>query len=122
MLVQMVEAKRWDVTYGFGFEAQTGMPACQYCTQQGTTKAQEGKAGVSPRVSIDVSRINLRGTEDVADAARDVRPAGKGGTLTFQNPHFFGHKNLAFRQSGGYTNVQDITTFSRRRRCRGMCG
>ena len=26
VLVQVTEAKRWDVTYGFGFEAQTGTP------------------------------------------------------------------------------------------------
>ncbi len=26
VLVQVTEAKRWDVTYGFGFEAQTGVP------------------------------------------------------------------------------------------------
>jgi outer membrane protein insertion porin family len=26
VLVQLTEAKRWDVTYGFGFEAQTGTP------------------------------------------------------------------------------------------------
>ncbi len=27
VLVQVTEAKRWDVTYGFGFEAQTGTPS-----------------------------------------------------------------------------------------------
>ncbi len=26
VLLQLTEAKRWDVTYGFGFEAQTGTP------------------------------------------------------------------------------------------------
>ena len=49
VLLQATEAKRWDLTYGFGFEAQLGTPGCgQYCTQVGTTAAQEGKAGVSP--------------------------------------------------------------------------
>ena len=32
-------------------------------------------------------------------------------TLTFQNPHFFGKANLASSVSGGYSNVQNITTF-----------
>ncbi len=112
VLVQTVEAKRWDVTYGFGFEAQTGIPACQFCTQQGTTKAQEGKAGVSPRVSIDVSRINFRGTQDVLTVHGTYGLLEKVATVTFQIPHFLGHKNLAFQTSGGYTNVQDITTFA----------
>ena len=26
VLLQLTEAKRWNVTYGFGFEAQTGTP------------------------------------------------------------------------------------------------
>ncbi len=112
VVVQIVEAKRWNVTYGFGFEAQTGVPACQFCTQQGTTNAQEGKAGVSPRVSLDVSRINFRGTQDSLTFHGTYGLLEKVATVTFQIPHFYGHKNLAFQASGGYTNVQDITTFA----------
>jgi outer membrane protein insertion porin family len=111
VLVQITEAKRWDVTYGFGFEVQTGIPACQYCTQQGTTLAQQGKAGASPRVSLDVSRINVRGTDDSLTLHTEYGLLEKIATLTFQNPHFEGHKNLALQISGGYSNVQDITTF-----------
>ena len=111
VLIQVTEAKRWDVTYGFGFEAQLGRPACQFCTQQGTTKAQEGTAGVSPRVSLDVSRINVRGTQDTLTLHTTYGLLEKVATLTFQNPHLYGRKNLAFQLSGGYTNVQDITTF-----------
>lgn len=112
VVIQTVEAARWNVTYGFGFEAQTGVPACQFCTQQGTTKAQEGKAGVSPRVSLDVSRINLRGTQDVLTLHGTYGLLEKVATVTFQIPHFYGRKFLAFQASGGYTNVQDITTFA----------
>jgi len=70
VLVQVTEAKRWDVTYGFGFEAQTGTPAqgqistaskIQLGLDPNVQYTQEGKTGVSPRVSMDVSRINLRG-------------------------------------------------------------
>ena len=112
VVLQTVEAKRWNVTYGFGFEAQTGVPACQFCTQQGTTKAQEGKAGVSPRASIDVSRINVLGTQDSVTFHGTYGLLEKVATVTFQIPHFYGHKNLAFQAGGGYTNVQDITTFA----------
>src|SRR6202034_1207745 len=65
VLVQLTEARRWDVTYGFGFEAQTGTPALvpgEFRSGTGTA-AQNGKAGVSPRVTGDVSRINLFGTD-----------------------------------------------------------
>ena len=111
VVVQITEAKRWDVTYGFGFEAQTGVPSCQYCTQQGTTLAQQGKAGVSPRVLADVSRINLRGTDDSLTLHTEYGLLETIATLTFQNPHLRGNKNLALQISGGYSNVQDITTF-----------
>jgi outer membrane protein insertion porin family len=111
VLIQLTEAKRWDVTYGFGFEAQTGTPGCNTCTQQGTTKAQEGKAGVSPRVSVDVSRINVLGTQDSLSLHTTYGLLEKVATLTFQNPHLYGSDKFAFQVSGGYSNVQNITTF-----------
>jgi outer membrane protein assembly complex protein YaeT len=111
VLVQITEAKRWDVTYGFGIEAQTGIPACTYCTQQGTTAAQEGKAGVSPRVLMDVSRINFRGKDNTLTLHTEYGLLEKIATLTFQNPHLEGSKKLSMQIAGGYSNVQDITTF-----------
>jgi len=112
VLVQLQEAKRWDVTYGFGFEAQTGLPACNYCTQQGTTAAQQGKAGVSPRISLDVTRINVRGKDNSLTLHSSYGLLERVATLTFQNPHLFGSQNLSAQVSGGYSNVQDITTFA----------
>jgi outer membrane protein insertion porin family len=112
VLLQLTEAKRWDVTYGFGFEAQTGVPSCgQYCTQVGTTAAQEGKAGVSPRVTLDVSRINLRGTDNSLTLHTTYGLLEKVAEITFSDPHFRGAKNFAAQLSGGYSNVQDISTF-----------
>jgi outer membrane protein insertion porin family len=111
VLLQLTEAKRWDVTYGFGFEAQTGTPGCNTCTQQGTTRAQEGKAGVSPRVSVDVSRINVLGTQNSLSLHTTYGLLEKVATLTFQNPHLYGSDKFAFQVSGGYSNVQNITTF-----------
>ena len=57
VLVQVTEAKRWDVTYGFGFEAQTGLPSqgqisaaskIQLGLDPNAQFSQEGKTGVSP--------------------------------------------------------------------------
>ncbi len=112
VLVQIQEAKRWDVTYGFGLEAQTGLPACNYCTQQGTTAAQQGRAGVSPRVSIDVTRINVRGQDESLTLHGSYGLLERVVTLTFQNPHIRDFKTLSAQVSGGYSNVQDITTFA----------
>ena len=112
VLIQVVEAKRWDVTYGVGFEAQTGLPACTYCTQQGTTAAQEGKAGVSERVSLDIGRINVFGKDNSLTLHTQYGLLEKVATLTFQNPHLYGSPKFAAQISGGYSNVQDITTFA----------
>ena len=121
VLVQLTEAKRWDVTYGFGFEAQTGTP------QRGTISeasliqlglppnyqlSQSGKAGVSPRVSLDISRINLFGTEKSLTLHTAYGLLETIATLSFQNPHLLGSPNLSAQISGGYTNVQNISTFA----------
>jgi outer membrane protein insertion porin family len=112
VLIQIAEARRWDVTYGVGFEAQTGLPACNYCTQQGTTAAQQGKAGVSERVSLDVTRINLRGTDDSITLHGSYGLLERVGSVTFQNPHLFSNPRFGAQVSASYSNVQDITTFA----------
>ncbi len=113
VLVQVTEARRWDVTYGFGFEAQTGTPGVVTGLPKGsTTAAQNGKAGVSPRVSLDVARINLRGTQDSLTLHSDYGLLEEIASLTFNVPLFFGKQNLTGSISGGYSNIQDITTFA----------
>ena len=112
VLVQLTEAKRWDVTYGFGFEAQTGTPGVVPGQTRGSTAAQNGKAGVSPRVSLDVSRINLRGTTQSLTLHTTYGLLERVATLSYTVPQFFSRPNLTAALSGGYSNVQDITTFS----------
>ena len=112
VLVQITEAKRWDVTYGFGFEAQTGTPGITTGQTRGTTAAQNGQAGVSPRVSVDVSRINLRGTQDSLTLHASYGLLEEVATLSFNVPQLFGKRNLTGSISGGYSNVQNITTFA----------
>ncbi len=112
VVLQIAEAKRWDVTYGFGFEVQTGVPSCgMYCTQVGTTAAQQGKAGASPRISLDVSRINLRGTDNSLTFHGEYGLLEEIATGSFNNPHLFGRKNFSGQIAGGYSNVQNISTF-----------
>ncbi len=120
VLVQLTEAKRWDVTYGFGFEAQTGQPASGNISQaslillgigSSTPTKQEGNLGVSPRISADVSRINLFGTDRSLTLHTTYGLLEKVATLSFNNPHLLGYRSLTGSVSGGYSNVQNITTF-----------
>jgi outer membrane protein insertion porin family len=58
--LQTTEARRWDVSYGAGFEVQTG-------TVNGTNNSNpNGTTGASPRVLLQVSRINLFGRNQTA--------------------------------------------------------
>jgi outer membrane protein insertion porin family len=120
VLLQLTEAKRWNVTYGFGFEAQTGTPQTGTISEASCIQlminpcnklTQEGKAGVSPRVSMDVSRINLWGTEDSVTLHSSYGLLEQVGILTLQNPHLRGSKSFSAAVSGGYSNIQDISTF-----------
>jgi outer membrane protein insertion porin family len=121
VLVQVTEAKRWNVTYGFGFEAQTGTPAQGTISEASRillglspteTVTQEGRAGVSPRVGLDVSRINLRGTDDSLTLHTTYGLLEQVAIITLLNPHLRDSKNFSASISGGYSNVQDITTFA----------
>ena len=112
VLVQLTEARRWDVTYGFGIEAQSGTPALVPGQSRGLTAAQNGKAGVSPRVSLDVSRTALRGTQDSLTLHTTYGLLERVATLSYNSPRLFGKQALTGTLSGGYANVQDITTFA----------
>ncbi len=115
VLVQITEAKRWDVTYGFGFEAQLNQP--QFIPGQGLqngaqgTAAQNGRAGASPRVSADISRINLFGTQKSLTLHTTYGLLEQIASLSFNNPNLLGNPNLTATLSAGYSNVQNITTF-----------
>jgi outer membrane protein insertion porin family len=117
VLLQFTEAKRWDVTYGVGFQAQTGNPGS--CNVE--TRLQENlnpygfcgnSFGVSGLVSLNVSRINLRGSDNSVALNLTYGSLEKIAVLTYTEPHPFGHQNLTFSLSGGYTNAQDVTTYA----------
>jgi outer membrane protein assembly factor BamA len=121
VLLQLSEAKRWNVTYGFGFEAQTGTPQSGMISEASCIQlhinpcnqlTQQGKTGVSPRISFDVSRINLWGTQDSLTLHSSYGLLEQVAILTLQNPHLYGAKNFSAAISGGYSNIQDITTFT----------
>jgi outer membrane protein assembly factor BamA len=60
---------------------------------------------------MDVSRINLGGTDKSLTLHTSYGLLEEVFQLTLQNPHFFGWKQFSNAISGGYSNVQDISTF-----------
>lgn len=113
VLLQMTEARRWTLTYGLGFEAQTGQPQnnCASLQARGSACSPNGRPGVSPRVLFDITRNNLFGRDQSASIRTTYGLLEQNINLLFQNPRFLGNRDLGFTFSGGYANSQDVTTY-----------
>jgi outer membrane protein assembly complex protein YaeT len=109
VLLQAVEARRWALTYGFGFEAQTGTPQ-NSCTAANSC-TPNGKTSISPRILLDITRNNLFGREQSASLQGNYGLLEQKVSLLFQNPHFYGNRNFGLTLSGGYANSRDVTTY-----------
>ena len=113
VLIQTTEARRWTLTYGLGFEAQTGTPQnnCRGIATTGAKCSPNGKTGISPRVLGAVTRNNLFGREQSASIQGTYGLLEQNLNLLFQNPHFFGNRDFGFTFSGGYASSQNVTTY-----------
>lgn len=113
ILVQTSEARRWALTYGFGFETQTGQPQnnCAGFEVTGTPCNPNGKTGISPRVLGSVTRNNLLGREQSASIEGTYGLLEQNVKFVFESPHLRGNRNFGFTFTGGYANSQDVTTY-----------
>jgi outer membrane protein assembly complex protein YaeT len=109
VLVNVQEAKRYTFNYGFGFEFQTGQPS-----SVGTNQAK-GKTGVSPRVSLDVTRLNFRGRDQTLTFKADVGSLQQRGLISYNVPRWFNSPNWKISFTGFYDNTIDVTTFTSQR-------
>ena len=113
VLLQLTEARRWSLTYGFGFEAQTGNPQynCAGPDTAGVTCNPEGKKGVSPRVLGAITRNDLFGRELSASLQGTYGLLEQKINLLFQDPHLRSSKDFGLDFSAGYANSLDVTTY-----------
>jgi outer membrane protein assembly complex protein YaeT len=113
ILLQASEARRWALTYGFGFEAQTGTPQnnCAGAIAGGVACNPNGVTGVSPRVLADLTRNNVFGREQSASLQGTYGLLEQKINLLFQVPHLIGNRNFGVTFSGGYANSKDVTTY-----------
>ena len=113
ILLQLVEARRWTLTYGFGFEAQTGQPQnnCASASAAGVACSPNGKTGVSPRGILDITRNNLFGREQSASLRSTYGLLEQSIGLLYQIPHFTFDRSFGFTFSGGYANSEDVSTY-----------
>ncbi len=117
VLVNLTEAHRWNYDYGFGFEVQTGIPqkncptAAAAASSATAPCSPNGKFGVSPRVSFDVSRINLGGRNRTISLQTAYGTLEQQAIMTYNVPKFYDHKTFDFSLSGGYVSNQNVTTY-----------
>jgi outer membrane protein insertion porin family len=113
VLLQAMEARRWTLTYGAGFEVQTGTPVngCQGLLATGVKCTPNGTTGVSPRGLIAVTRNNLFGRDQSASVQGNYGLLEQRVDLIYQNPHLLGQRNLGMTFTGGYANSQSVTTY-----------
>jgi outer membrane protein assembly complex protein YaeT len=113
VLLQAAEARRLTLTYGFGFEAQTGQPQnnCAGATAGGVKCNPNGKTGISPRVLIDITRNDLFGRDQSVSLRGTYGLLEQSLGIQYQVPHLEGNRNVAFTFSGGYANSEDVSTY-----------
>jgi outer membrane protein insertion porin family len=120
VLIQVQEAKRWTFNYGFGLEASTGQPdqaSCAQLAQQGESSlaCSQGRTGVSPRVSFDVSRINFRGKANTLTLKSNVGRLQQRGLISLEAPRWWDKPNWTFTTTAFYDNSVNVTTFTSER-------
>jgi outer membrane protein insertion porin family len=113
VLLQTVEARRWTLTYGAGFEAQTGTPQnnCASLIAAGVQCSPNGRTGVSLRGLASITRNNLFGREQSASLSANYGELEQKVSLIYQYPHLLGAKHFGLTLSGGYANSQAVTTY-----------
>jgi outer membrane protein insertion porin family len=113
VMLQAVEARRWTLTYGAGFEAQTGTPQnnCGGYIANGAPCSPNGHTGISPRGLLSITRNNLFGREQSASMQGTYGLLEQTVNLIYQYPHFLGNRNFGLTFNGGYANSQDVTTY-----------
>jgi outer membrane protein insertion porin family len=109
VVVDLQEAKRYTFTYGFGFEFQTGLP-----NAIGTNQAL-GYTGVSPRGSLDITRLNFLGRDHTITLKADVGSLEQRGRISYVAPRLLGSPRWKLSFIAFYDNTLDITTFTSQR-------
>ena len=118
VLVGVEEAKRWTLGYGGGLDVQR-LPGnnVSSSSESGSTAAPPSPTqyGVSPRVSLEVDRINLGGRPQTYSLAGHYSNLEKIGSTSYSIPNFLGHPRLDLRITGLVDQSRNVLTFNSKR-------
>jgi outer membrane protein assembly factor BamA len=108
VLVTTQEADRYTFDYGVGFEFQTGQPT--YGVNQPL-----GQTGVSPMVSLGVSRINVGGRHQTITMKGALGRLQQKALISYNIPNLLNLENFRFTATALYDNTVDVSTFTSKR-------
>jgi outer membrane protein insertion porin family len=100
-------AKRYTFTYGAGFEFETGVPS-------GVT-APAGTTGVNPRVTFNVTRLNMFGRDQTLAFESHVGRLEQRGLISYTIPELFNNEKFKLINTAFYDNSLDVATFTSER-------
>jgi outer membrane protein insertion porin family len=107
VLVQVQEAKRYTFTYDGGLEFETGLPS--------GTSAPAGSTGVSPRVGLDITRLNMGGRNQTLTFQSHVGRLQQRGLISYEIPKLFNDPRFKIFYTIFYDNSLDVSTFTSQR-------
>jgi outer membrane protein insertion porin family len=105
VLVGVEEGRRWALSYGGGLEVQklgSNNPAGQY------------KA--SPRLSLDLTRLNVGGRAQTFSMRGRLSDLERGGAVNYFIPRLMNRRDLRLRLNGLVDRSQEVLTFTDDRR------
>jgi len=101
VLVSVEEARRWTVGYGGGVEVQ----------KLGSNKPG-GQYKASPRLSLEVTRLNVGGRAQTLSLRGRLSDLEKGGSLGYFIPRLLTRRDLKLRFNGLVDRSRDVLTFT----------
>jgi len=109
VLYDMEEARRFSIATGFGAEvARIGGPA-------NSLEAPGGQTGFAPRVSFDISRLNLWGSGQTITFRSRASTLERRGLVSYLVPRFRNAEGLQLSFTALYDDTRDVRTFSSKR-------
>ena len=106
VLFQLEEARRWTIGFGGGAEfARIGGGTVDIASPV-------GEATFSPRVTLEVTRLNVRGMGHTVSLRSRVSTLQQRALLTYENPRWTGSEKWKMTLSGLYDTSRNVRTFT----------
>jgi outer membrane protein assembly complex protein YaeT len=106
VLFDLEEARRWTV--GFGGGAEIGRIGGNF----NSLDAPAGATGFSPRVSLEVNRLNMFGKANTLSFQSRFSNFEKRGVVNYLAPNWHGKERLTLTESLLVDNSRDVRTFA----------